>query len=337
MGSKIDWAAVMDEIETALPYFKSVNVRPTLRTLYYRTYSKGLHPNTKTTYKTYSKQFVKARKTGRFPWDCIADEERTTLGKLEHDRFDDDILEDTERHLNDQLENISLEKMLEESFDYLVDDATVDRWADQAYGVELWIEKKALVATLHAWTKDLKVPVRVSRGYSGWTFLYNCIQEFKETAVDFTHMTILYLGDWDPSGRDIYRFIQETFLYFDIDPDKVTFKWLAVTPEQVEDYKLPPQPQDPETWAKLRRDVRFQKDKAYWMQSCIVEVDALLAYVPEDFRIIVRDAILEYWDHVIYDDFVSKAEDLNNEIQEALSDIKDQAKHRILKQLQQED
>lgn len=72
-----------------------------------------------------------------------------------------------------------------------------DRWADQPTRVEVWSEKGTIRGTLKPVLDDYGVTFRVMHGYGSSTAVYdaavNSIQGDKP-------LTVLYAGDWDPSG-----------------------------------------------------------------------------------------------------------------------------------------
>jgi len=325
----VDWKKVLDEIDGALRYFTEQGVKPTLRTLFYYLYSKGLIPNTKSAYKGLSRVLVGARKEGRYQWDFLEDKTRVVMGTLGDSRFSDDVVEKFKEELASKLEELDIDKMIEETFDYLRPWINVRRWAEQPTVCEVWIEKEALASTVQSWLTDLEIPIRVNRGYSSWTFIYNNAEALKWALQKHKRVVIHYLGDLDPSGVDIQRFLQEALDYFNLTDVDVEFNALAVTPTQVEEFHLPPRPEDAETIAKLHRDPRFKTyDRPY-----IVELDALVAYAPGEFRRIVTEAAGAVWDKSINDDLKAKAEELQEQADELLEDTKEKAKEKILRDL----
>jgi hypothetical protein len=321
----IDWKAVLDGVDQALTFFRSQNVKPTLRTLFYNLYSKGLLPNTKTAYQSLSKHLVEARKQRRYEWDFLADITRQVYGELKDDRFNDDVLEKFTDLLEDKLEDFDLESILTEYFDYTKPYLYVSKWADQDQVCEIWIEKEALASTLVKWTQEHVIPIRVNRGYSSWTFIYNNARSLAYTLRNHSKVTIFYLGDLDPSGVDIQRFLEESLMYFGLDPSKVVFTRLGVTSEQVEEYNLPPRPEDAETLEKLERDPR---NRGY-TEDYVVEVDALIAYVPDEFHRLVEESINSVWDEDLYNDLRQKAGDLQEQVDQELEDYKEKAREKL--------
>jgi len=102
-------------------------------------------------------------------------------------------------------------------------------------------------------------------------------------------------------------------------------------PEQVERYGLPPRPEDLETLKKLERDPRYKS----YREAYIVELDALVAYAPSQFRRIAVEAVDEMWDQEIYDKLRKKAEELDKKADELLEEIKRKAKEKILKEIKE--
>jgi exonuclease I len=88
-------------------------------------------------------------------------------------------------------------------------------------------------------------------------------------------------------------------------------------------------PKDAETLAKLRRDPRT----ATYTGGYVVELDALVAYAPKQFRQIIEDALNEKWDRSIKEELDDEANEMYDKLEEILEDIKERAKEKILKEL----
>lgn len=326
---RVKWSKVIESIKNdVLPTFYRQGVKPTLRTIFYALVSRNIIPNTKSSYKRLSEVLVEARKKGVFPWDFIEDRVRYTMGKFDDYKPSEDVLGYVERECRDILEVLDINHLLDTQFNYLKVPLYVGYWADQPVVPEIWIEKDALATTIDNWTRDLYVTIRVNRGYSSWTFIYNNVQDLRRILENHNGVVVLYLGDLDPSGVDIQRFLDEALSYFG-HKDDVVIKRLAVTPEQVERYNLPPRPEDAETLAKIERDPRSRK----YRYRYIVELDALVAYVPSEFRRLVREEIQRYHDTDIYLKARRDAEDLNRRSMKIIERYKEKAKKKILKQL----
>lgn len=324
--ANLDWVKIGVEIQKALRFFESQNVRPTLRTLYYNLVSQNIIGNTKSTYKQLSRQVVNLRKSGAVAWDALEDSARNVYGNFADDRFAESIVEDTEDRLREKLESFNAETILNEFFDYMASRATVSRWAEQPIVAEIWIEKEALAKTILAWTESLGVKIRVNKGYSSWTFLYENARDLASILrKNHDKVAVFYLGDMDPSGKDMERFLHEALEYFDLDSSRVELRRLSVTDEQVVKYHLPPKPEDAETLAKLRRDSR----SASYTGKFIVELDAMVAFVPTEFRNMIVQAVNGVWDQEIYLKLRKEAQEKNERIAEILADVKGEAKEKL--------
>jgi hypothetical protein len=325
--ANLNWSQIQIEINKALTFFESQGVRPTLRTIFYNLVSQNIIGNTKATYQGLSKQLVRARKAHLVPWDALEDSARNVYGNFNDDVFRDDLVDWNKENLGVKLGDFNAENILNDFFDYAVSRAYVGRWANQPQTCEIWIEKEALAKTVEEWTKGLGVKIRVNKGYSSWTFLYNNCRDLANVLKRHEGVTVFYLGDMDPSGVDMERFLNEALVYFRLD-GRVNLERLSVTDEQVRRYKLPPKPEDAETLAKLKRDAR----SASYTGQYIVELDAMVAFVPQEFKRIILDAINRVWDREIYEDLKEMAKSINELIDEELTATKERAKE-LLKNL----
>jgi len=269
---------------------------------------------------------VSARKRGTLAWDFLADKTRSVYRNFDDSYKSEKDLEYVKYRCERKLEEISIEALLSDFFDYLAVSRSVGYWARQPVVCEIWIEKEALAETVHRWVQRYEVNVRVNRGYPSWTFIYNNVGELRTLLERHEKVIVYYLGDYDPSGVDIERFLHEALAYFGIEQEKVELVRLAVTPEQIEKYKLPPRPEDAETLAKLARDPRSKKYKLQY----IVELDALVAYVPQEFKRIVIEAIERVHDKEIYSEVKRQAEEIHQRSLEIINEYKRRALEKIL-------
>ena len=131
----------------------------------------------------------------------------------------------------------------------------------------------------------------------------------------FSHATIfgkntiiLYLGDHDPSGLDMPRYIEDTLIKFSVPSFRVIR--LGLTKEQIDKYGLPTNP-------TKRRDARARKyieehGKNSW------ELDALQ---PEVLSDILETGILKYLDKSSYDDIIRQEKKEKTELWELIDTI----------------
>ena len=105
---------------------------------------------------------------------------------------------------------------------------------------------------------------------------------------DECEVNILYLGDLDPSGKDIPRFMSEEALdHFGLDCD---FDEIALNIEQVRENNLPEVPDAPEVRAKIGRDPRY-KTYVFQYGQVFCELDAFFALATEAAQALIRSAV----------------------------------------------
>jgi hypothetical protein len=107
--------------------------------------------------------------------------------------------------------------------------------------VEIWLEKDALAGVIFPVTAEWDVPLMVTRGYSSLSFLHTAAESWQAGRDSDEPVTVYYLGDHDPSGRDIDRNIEQRLREFAPDID-LTFERLAVTELQIDHWDLPSRP-----------------------------------------------------------------------------------------------
>jgi hypothetical protein len=114
-----------------------------------------------------------------------------------------------------------------------------NRWENQPIYPEVFIEKKALQGVFEKPCKDWDVALNPCKGYPSLTFLYDAKKRYEEAIKSGKTPIILYFGDYDCSGEDIPRSIQDTLSRMGTD---VEVRRIALMEEQVTDWKLPPAP-----------------------------------------------------------------------------------------------
>jgi len=167
---------------------------------------------------------------------------------------------------------------------------------DQENYLEVWLEKDALSSVVRQVTDIYGCALQVTRGYASLSILLN----FTERVPRGCRPVILYLGDFDPSGEDIFRniknVINERF------PDAIIEK-VAVGKRDIIRYHLASIP-------VKRTDPRYEKFKEKYGRRG-VELDAL---PPNILLEKIRSAILMHLDvgvraKSIVDRFVQSSSD----------------------------
>jgi len=111
-----------------------------------------------------------------------------------------------------------------------------DVWQDQPDYLEVFVEKDALSAIFEDVLDGYGVTLNVGRGYSSWSSIKAAADRFDDGG------TILYFGDFDPSGEDMVRALEESLANSDL-PNGGSFPEVikcALTSADIQTYDLPP-------------------------------------------------------------------------------------------------
>lgn len=270
-GKELTYGSKKDMLKSvAAGILEDAEATMTLRQLYYRFVALNLVENKESQYQYLGKAVKEARLEGIIPWSAIEDRTRGT------DAGDHD--------------DTSPRAHFEKRFALFENAAAAyhrPRWEGQEKYVEVWVEKEALAGVFAGVCRDLKVVSFPNRGYTSITMLKEAADRIEEAERDGRDATVLYFGDFDPSGQDIERNIRDklghTF------GSEVDVRRVALTREQIDERRLPPQPAK-RTDSRYETFVENHGDMA-------VELDAL---PPEDLREMVRDAVDELFDERHY-------------------------------------
>lgn len=194
----------------------------TLRALHYQLVGRGMF-NTMQHYKRVVKAMEVARWDGVVDFEAFSDLKRAMVGETRADETDVDT-------------EISSTKS---SIDYWMKNYRKNRWENQPVYPELWIEKQALQMMFQRTCERNRVGLGAVSGYPSLTFLHEAAQRFIEKDSDGKECVILYFGDYDPSGEDIPRSIEENLRRMGAN---VEVRRFALFEEQVTRWNLPPAP-----------------------------------------------------------------------------------------------
>jgi len=243
----------------------------TLRALHYQLVSNGM-TNTITHYKRVVSAMIQARWSGLVDFDAFSDHDREMIGKT---NIKETILQD---EISEGKKQIGL----------WMKNYYKNRWENQPYYPEVFIEKKALQGVFQSVCKRKDVALGACKGYPSLTFLNEATQRFIEAERNSKIPVILYFGDYDPSGEDIPRAIRENIIRLGC--ESIEVHRISLLHEQVVAWKLPHAP------AK-EGDSRTAK----WDGLGQVELDAVK---PEKLQQMCEDAIDGLFDRNLYDELM---------------------------------
>ncbi len=205
MGKHAKTVAIEKELTAILAHHNPMTVRQA----YYQLVSRQVIENTRSQYQAVSSILVSMRQEGSIPWGWIED-------RLRRPR------------------NVPMWADLADFAETAVRSYRRDVWRDQERLVELWVEKDALSGIFEDEAESYGVTVNVGRGYDGWSSIRNAAARYNDQD---RPVSVLYFGDFDPSGEDMFRSLGERLAFFSTSPELVK---IALVPEDIETYNLPP-------------------------------------------------------------------------------------------------
>jgi len=182
----------------------------TVRQVYYRLVARQLIENNRSSYQAVSKALANARKEGIISWQWIEDRLRKPHKVNMWDDMDDFI-------------------------QTVIASFRLNVWESQEHYVEVWLEKDALSGIFEDALNFYGITLNVGRGYDGWSSIHNAANRFNA----HENGTILYYGDFDPSGEDMVRSLRDRLAFFGCKPNIIK---VALTLVDIRLYNLPPDP-----------------------------------------------------------------------------------------------
>jgi len=168
----------------------------TLRQVHYRLVSRDdvIQPNTVSAYDTLGGWLRDDRLAGIIPWEWM----------------------------EDRLRQATVWVMWDDPAEFLHgvrDDYSRNVWQEQEHYVEVWCEKDALSGIFSEVLGCYGVTLNIGRGYDGWSSIKRAADRYHWRKDDGIDTTVLYFGDFDPSGEDMHRSLVERFANLDVYPE----------------------------------------------------------------------------------------------------------------------
>ena len=299
----------LDIINDIIREYQNVGYVLTLRQLYYQLVSRDVIPNQTKEYNKLGVLLKEGRMGGIVDWSAIEDRLRKPSSPASWN---------------------SPAELLESAASQF----QLPRMKGQETYLEVWVEKDALSGVLSRVTRPYHIPILVNRGYSSASAMHDSYKRFADELIGAEgakKIRVLYLGDFDPSGVDMVRDVEQRIREFFLGKARAFDRWtvavgkkqknlsrfpelwkqvclerlkidfeiipIALTKSQIDQYEPPPNP------AK-RTDTRFAKfSDAHGDTSW--EVDAL---PPEVLNEILTNSIEENIDRDLYDEIIEKEE-----------------------------
>ena len=275
--------AVIEQANTIIAEYQARGFTLILRQLFYQFVSRLWLPNKQSEYKRLGSIIADARRAGLIDWDSIEDRTRNVH------RF---------TSWTDPPEIVEA----------IAEQYREDLWRDQPIRPEVWIEKESLIGVIEGVCREYRVPYFACRGNNSESAQYAAGKRFEVTSLRSQTPLVIHCGDHDPSGLDMTRDNRERLTMFAGLPVEV--RRLALNRDQVERYRLPPNPAKetdsrfaayaeqfgPASWeldaldptvlaALIRKELEGLIDAEAWSAAEVEEADnrALLAKTSENW------------------------------------------------------
>lgn len=207
--------AIVKQANQVIREYRAQGFDLTLRQLYYQFVARGWLANTDLEYNRLGDIITDARLAGLIDWKAIVDRTRNLKGVTHW-----------------------------ESPQALVANAAqgfaIDKWADQPFRPEVWIEKEALAGVFAGVCRGLDVPYFSCRGYTSASEMWVAGRRLRRYRKAGQIPVIFHFGDHDPSGMDMTRDITDRLALFAAAP--IVVKRLALNMNQIQQYHPPANP-----------------------------------------------------------------------------------------------
>lgn len=255
-------------LDNGIPIVKGYNGNITVREIYYELVAIGMINDVRH-YKKVVNAMIWARRQGILKFDAFLDHERETIGNTDY------------KETNVGIEvGIAKEQIRNWATSY-----RKNRWENQLYYPEVFIEKKTLQGAFEETCDNWNIALNPCKGYPSLTFLNSAKERFKEASILGKQPIILYFGDYDCTGEDIPRSICDNLERIGI---TVKIKRILLLENQVKKWKLPHAP-------TKTTDTRSKT----WSGIGQVELEA----VKREKKIkILENAIKDIFDENLYDE-----------------------------------
>ena len=226
----------------------------TLRQVYYQLVAAEYIENRQSQYQALSKLLKQARIEGLIPWEAIEDRIR--------------------RH-HDNTGYMNARQYVDTQLHYFLKDYQRNYQQGQPVYLEIWIEKDALSRIFESEADKYRVPVQVCRGYVS----VSTLNDYRNRVIQVQHQAarlqlpkprpvLLYYGDFDPSGQQMFEATQQT-IEAELHLPGVEYSREALNVDDIHRYRLPHSPE-----ALKKSDPRAARHQAQY-GDLAVELDAL--------------------------------------------------------------
>ena len=261
----------------------------TIRQIFYRLVATFAYEKTERAYKNLAELLNKARRAGRISFDAIRDDGFTAAEPSFYDDADDFFL--AVRHAASRLR--------------------LDRQIGQRRRLAVWCEASGMVPQLQRIADPFGIPVYSSGGFDSLTDKYRLGVNWEDRG---DAVTMLHIGDQDPSGVHMARSLAEDLIAFAGDEVDIEVVRLAILPDQAALLpSAPPKATDNRSFAEMLIRARTGEDHVMLpidpMQTWQAE-----ALDPATLAAILQGAIDARFDRDIYARQLAREEQIRQDV-----------------------
>lgn len=280
----------------------------------------AFYENNDNSYKRLGGLLTLARLSGKIPWHAIADNHRKIMT---HGGGFDNLEDFIAYCCNDFLKGYH-----------------TDRLKTQPTVLEIWVEKDTIARYVDEVARQYGISTVIARGYGSISFVNDLKERVLDNCDAGKNTRILYFGDLDPSGVNMLKAMFVTLHEeMDVSEHDIDYVRVALNPDHVRRFKLPPNPEalKDDAWQaeqvrkglsdKTKGDPRAEAYKDEFGKVA-VELDALDI---DDLQDMVRSAIEANLDMDLYRD----AQEEEERGQEKLDDLRERAEETLTKMMKQ--
>ena len=168
-------------------------------------------------YRHVQDRCVKLRRSGRLPYNWIADMSRRGY----------------------------FVNTFSDSNDFLLRMAGLyraDLWKDAVYRCEVWCESRSIASVVQADCQELAVPLYPCGGFSSLSFVHEAAEAHNRADADRRPLKIFYIGDYDPAGVLIDVALERELRLHLCQDIPLYFKRIGINKHQIALYNLPTKP-----------------------------------------------------------------------------------------------
>lgn len=271
MDFKDDKLVLIRQASDICASYEAQGIPMSLRQLYYQLVSKNLIENSKESYNRLGGAVSDGRIAGLISWTAIEDRGRNLQGLNHSDSPQQAIAAAANGY-------------------------SIDKWANQPYRAEVWVEKEALVDVVGLICNKLEVDFFACKGYNSQSETWRAGMRFADYVRKGQRPVVFHLGDHDPSGIDMTRDNRDRLSMFAGVPIQVVR--LALNMNQIDTYQPPP------NYAKVSDSRYADYRNKYGEESW--ELDALEPRIIQD---LISEAVLRVRDQRLWDEMTAQQTD----------------------------